>query len=241
MAGSDGALDREKAALRRAFRGQKVPPEVAADLSRRIVAHLLAHPAYRAAAVVAAYAPLPGEVDVRPLWTAVWEAGKTLALPRVEGRGRPLRFYRVEPTAVLSPGTFGILEPPPEEAVDGAAIDLVLVPGLAFDRRGVRLGYGGGFYDRTLPGLRRALRVAPAFPWQIVDRLPAAAHDVRVDVLFLPDGPVLIAGSEGAEKPARQEELAQNGGKAVAEEKAEVPAEVPADGFKKSSGEANGA
>ena len=86
----------------------------------------------------------------------------------------------------MEPGRFGIREPKPQVGTPQAIadIDAILVPAVAFDRRGYRVGYGGGYYDRFLPELRgRAVRVGLAFACQLVDSVPAGAHDVPVDFI----------------------------------------------------------
>lgn len=113
-------------------------------------------------------------------------AGKVVAAPRVDPSARMLRAYRiVDPKRDVVPGFRGIPEPRPacpEIAPD--RVDWVLVPGVAFDAHGARLGYGGGYYDRLLPFIARtAPRVAGAFEMQIVAAVPTSAHDLGVDVV----------------------------------------------------------
>jgi 5-formyltetrahydrofolate cyclo-ligase len=113
-------------------------------------------------------------------------AGKIVAVPRVEPAERMLRAYRIADAGRdIEPGYRGIPEPRvgcPAIALD--RIDWVLVPGVAFDTAGRRLGYGGGYYDRLLPFVSpTAARVAGAFDMQIVDAVPTAAHDLGVDVV----------------------------------------------------------
>jgi len=134
--------------------------------------------AWDAASTVLAYASRGSELSTEPLLVAVLSAGKALILPRVSDDGG-LRLHVVEGLAQLSPGYRGILEPGaslPEVAV--TAIDLALIPGLGFDRRGGRLGYGGGWYDRLLaePGWRCPIW-GLSFACQIVDELPLDPHD----------------------------------------------------------------
>jgi 5-formyltetrahydrofolate cyclo-ligase len=114
------------------------------------------------------------------------ERGKTVVLPRVNATARTLELCRLtEPARDVLPGYRGIPEPQSHCALIAAdAIDWVLVPGVAFDASGHRLGYGGGYYDRLLPQLRRdAARIAGGFEIQLVDRVPAAPHDLPVQAL----------------------------------------------------------
>jgi 5-formyltetrahydrofolate cyclo-ligase len=113
-------------------------------------------------------------------------AGKVVVAPRVDPPARMLRVFRItDPDRDLETGYHGIPEPRtscPEVALD--RVDWVLVPGVAFDASGRRLGYGGGFYDRLLPFIAKAApRVAGVFEMQIVDEVPTAPHDVRVDAI----------------------------------------------------------
>ena len=115
--------------------------------------------------------------------------GKQVACPRVDRAERRLRLFQItDPGTDLGPGTLGIPEPLnhcPE--IDPGAVDWVLVPGLAFDLDGHRLGRGAGYYDRLLPRLRPdVVRWALAFDCQIVERLPAEPHDVSIDGIATP-------------------------------------------------------
>lgn len=131
-------------------------------------------PVWRAAKRVAAFVPLRDE----PPFLEPWPSGKLFAFPRIDGER--LDFRWVESPADLVPGSFGILEPPPGAEV-ASGFDLVLVPGLAFDRLGRRLGRGRGFYDRfliTLPPEVPTAGVCPGF--RLVSAVPTKSHDVAV-------------------------------------------------------------
>ena len=103
---------------------------------------------------VSAYWPLEEEFDPRPLFTELHRRGHPIGLPVVLGRGQPLLFRRWDPGMELVRGPFRVMTPPP--AAPEIVPRLLLVPLLAFDRAGYRLGYGGGFYDRTITKLRAA-------------------------------------------------------------------------------------
>lgn len=133
-------------------------------------------------AVVAGYWPMRGEIDVLPLLGALAERGQVTALPTVIGRQKPLEFRRWVPGEPLEDGLYGTRHPVASAEVVRPVC--LLVPLLAFDRRGVRLGYGGGFYDRTLAALRAVapvVAVGVAYAGQEVDALPAEPHDERLD------------------------------------------------------------
>jgi 5-formyltetrahydrofolate cyclo-ligase len=141
---------------------------------------------FRAARTVLLALSFRSEWDSRSLLAAGLAAGKTVAAPRVHAASRMLEACRIsDPDRDLAPGFQGIPEPLPHcPAVALAAIDWVLVPGVAFDPHGYRIGYGSGYYDRLLPLLRRdARRVSGAFELQLVDRVPTAPHDIAVDAI----------------------------------------------------------
>lgn len=138
----------------------------------------------RAGSVVAGYHPFRTEIDPRPLMAALEAVGCVLALPCTPPRGSEagLAFRRLDPAHALAPSAFGVPEPPAHAEL--VTPDLVLVPLLAFDRTGARLGYGAGHYDRTLPALaaRPGFRaIGLAYAAQEVARLPAEPHDAPLD------------------------------------------------------------
>jgi 5-formyltetrahydrofolate cyclo-ligase len=129
-----------------------------------------------AGTLLAGFWPMGDEIDIRPLMRCLEAAGHALALPVTPSRGQPLLFRRWRFGGPLVPGRFGTSVPPEDaEAVTPAAL---LVPLLAFDAAGLRLGYGGGYYDRTLAALPGAWALGVAFAGQQVAKVPAGAHDV---------------------------------------------------------------
>lgn len=135
---------------------------------------------------IALFCAFRDEIDTAPLAEKLRARGALLALPVILGRGEPLLFRRWRADDVLVPaGAFRIPEPP-EEA--GAVIpDILMVPLAAFDRKGYRIGYGAGFYDRTLAGLRAGRPVRAlgyAFACQEVEEVPAEPHDEPVDMMI---------------------------------------------------------
>ena len=183
-----------KRAQRAALRTQReaLSPAVRAAFSRRITDALIALPEYRRASVVLAYMSMGAEFETDAFVRRVLADHKTLVLPRVNRAQRCLDLYAVgDLDRDLAPGVWEIREPVPERCTSAAAekIELALVPGLAFDVRGGRLGYGGGFYDRLLAELT-AVRVAAAFCVQMVEAVPMSEHDQYVDLIVTEDGPV---------------------------------------------------
>jgi 5-formyltetrahydrofolate cyclo-ligase len=130
-------------------------------------------------AVVAGFWPIGQEIDIRPLLLALHRRGHPIALPVTPRLGNPLSFRLWQPGDVLLEERFGTFRPIGAEAVP----DFLLIPLLAFDRQGRRLGYGGGFYDRTLPGLPGRYRLGCGFAVQQLDEVPAGPEDARLDAV----------------------------------------------------------
>lgn len=138
---------------------------------------------------IAGYHPKGDEVDVLPALSGLVAAGHATALPVVTGRAWPLVFRLWRPGHPLVPGAFRIMEPMSDAPL--AQPDIVLVPMLAFDRAGYRLGYGGGFYDRTLEVLRAeapTIAVGIGYAGQGVDKLPIDAYDQKLDWIVTEQG-----------------------------------------------------
>jgi len=164
----------EARALRRSL-----DPAMAQAWSERIAGHILAWEAYCRANTVMAYASTGGEVDTRALLVGVLRDGKRLLLPRCVG-GSIMLAMEVSSLSLLETGTMGILEPPmAAPVVDKGEIDLILAPGLLFDRRGTRMGQGGGYYDRFLDRYQ-GISCGLAFCLQVMERLEAKPHDKPV-------------------------------------------------------------
>jgi 5-formyltetrahydrofolate cyclo-ligase len=180
------ALRREMGKARAALSAVERRDRAAAACARLLALPELADVAGR---TVAGYVALDahGELDPAPALDAVGARGGRVALPRVGDPAAALAFH-VPGAAALVPGRFGLLEPPAEAAeIAPAALDVVVVPGIAFDAAGRRLGFGGGFYDRTFgSGLdpeRRPPLIGLCFDLQVVARCPAGPDDVAVDVV----------------------------------------------------------
>ncbi len=141
-----------------------------------LTAHVLRAMPPPAGAVVAGFWPVGREIDIRPLLEALHAAGHPVALPETPPRGNPLIFRLWHPGMVMLPERFGTARPSGEMVRP----DWLFVPLLAFDRAGCRLGYGGGFYDRTLAALPGAVAVGCAYACQEVDAVPAAEYDIRL-------------------------------------------------------------
>lgn len=159
-----------------ALRGSMASAGTGDALARTVLTH--APPAR--GAVVAGFFPMGDEIDVLPLLIALHGRGHPLALPVTTPRGEALHFRTWKPGAPLEPGRFGTSHP---MATDEVTPDHLLVPLLAFDARGHRLGYGGGYYDRTLAGLPHAFRLGVAFAAQQVPEVPTCPTDVPMHAI----------------------------------------------------------
>jgi 5-formyltetrahydrofolate cyclo-ligase len=186
---TEADLVEQKRALRRETGRERagLSEPVRRTRGEQACAKLLALPelALVAGRTVAGYVALAskGELDPAPALDALAARGAHIAYPRVEGPGVPLTFHRVA-GAALVPGRFGLLEPSADApAVPVESLDLVVVPGVAFDADGRRVGLGGGFYDRTFSSARRPPLVGLCFELQVVSRCPSGPDDVQVDAV----------------------------------------------------------
>lgn len=164
------------------LRASLSPAERAAR-SRKIALRVCELPAWQAAREVLLYVPFRNEVDTWPLIHQVWAGKGRVVLPRCSTCSPgEMEWGQATCREDLQEGAFGILEPHPQrcETVDQVAPDLVVVPGVGFDRRGFRVGYGGGYYDRflTRPEVSASLTIGLGFGFQLVDRLPQDPWDV---------------------------------------------------------------
>lgn len=172
-------------------RRDNLSPAERSRCSRLITRALIAHPAFVTGATCCLYCSFRSEVATRRLLHHCLEAGMTVGVPLTLPATSRLRMVRItDPDRDLVPGYLGIAEPRPElverAALPSGAIELAIVPGVAFDRSGQRLGYGGGFYDRFLAlEAPQALRIGLGFSVQLVERLPVLPHDMGLDLLFM--------------------------------------------------------
>jgi 5-formyltetrahydrofolate cyclo-ligase len=163
-----------------------MPADLRTEASAAIASALAQRPDFAAARVVLLTLPYGSEWDTRLLLASALGRGKTVAAPRVNLERRMLDIHAVrDPAREIEPGYRGIPEPSAEcPPVPLASIDWVLVPGVAFDTRCHRIGYGGGYYDRLLPELPpSAACIAGAFELQVVDAVPTAPHDRALDAI----------------------------------------------------------
>ncbi|MEO3428872.1 5-formyltetrahydrofolate cyclo-ligase [Pelagibius sp. CAU 1746] len=197
-------LQEEKRALRKAAKAARTlaaqreraaKGDAAGVLRDHFLARFLPGKTLAEEIVVSGYWPMGDEIDPRPLMAALDAFGCRLALPAIRAAGQPLDFRAWRPGDALQPAGFGTQEPP--ATAEALRPGLLLVPLLAFDGAGYRLGYGGGFYDRSLALLRKAgdiLAVGLAYADQQVPAVPREATDQPLD-LVVTEGGVVVPGA----------------------------------------------
>ena len=178
-----------KRALRRDFIARRAALDDRARRAagKRALLHLIGALPLEPDAVVAAFWPMAGEIDTRPLFEALAALGVVTCLPRVAAKGSPLAFHRFRPGDGLLEGTMRVLEP--LATAPAVRPSIVVVPMVGFDDAGYRLGYGGGFYDRTLPTLDPgSVSIGLAFEVQRARALPRVATDVALSTIVTEAG-----------------------------------------------------
>ena len=176
----DKGAERKRAAARR-----KMAHEQASDPGQALIRHM---PGLSEGAAVSGYLPIRSEIDPVPLMTRLFDLGHPICVPVIEAQAAPLKFRAWSPDAALIEGAYGAAIP---ETGDWVEPDVLLVPLLSFDRRGFRLGYGGGFYDRTLQELRAnktVMAIGLAYADQEVDAVPIEPTDQRLDAILTEQG-----------------------------------------------------
>lgn len=174
---------RELRSRMRSVRGA-LPRTACAERSARAIARVSELPELQAARTLVGFSAIQRELDLAALLAEARTQGKCVGLPRVvQTDDTDDAAPRLELLALndepLVEGAFGVLEPPESALpIDPAAVDVILVPGLAFDAQGQRLGYGRAFYDRLLPTLPNAFRIGIGYDFQFVAELPVDPHDV---------------------------------------------------------------
>jgi len=180
-----------KSAMRKEIRRLRKELPDRSQRSEQIVQRLFCSDWYKASRSVFMYIDMPGEVETRDLFHRMIEDDRRVAVPYCDGP--TLRAYWCTSLSELERGTYGILEPSaelrahPDRQAAIRYFDMIITPAIAVDRSGGRLGQGGGFYDRFIAETRRAgtntVIIAIAFDCQLVDHVPIALHDMRVDAI----------------------------------------------------------
>lgn len=183
----DSRVSELKSSLRKQAHERRQAQENKDDLSRGIVARFMSLPEYEQANTVLFYVDVRSEVRTRHDLAAALASGKKIVVPWCNDLGE-LELFHLESMGELELGMYRILEPKPdlrrlpEKQVAVEELDLVMVPGVGFDRRGGRMGHGKGYYDKLLEHARpETPLVALAFECQIFDEIPVSPHDVFMD------------------------------------------------------------
>jgi len=185
----------DKVALRRELKAKlmKMSKKDRIAKSKMVCEHVIASEVFRDASVVMAFLSMPHEVDTTPLILTAWQQGKTVAVPKVSWEQR--HMIPVEITSLetgLEADEKGLRNPTNGNPVPFDEIDLIIVPGLGFDRRGNRLGRGGGYYDRFFASHKTtAARWAVAYSEQMCDAIPYDKDDVQVNVVVTEQGIII--------------------------------------------------
>lgn len=187
--GVSRSLQAQKFSLRKELlaRLAELSREERAEHSQKILERLFRHPRFREAECLLCYVALPTEVETRPVFDESWESGKKVYAPRVDRGRRKIWMIEVNNWGELKEGSWGIREPrfSREKLGRPEDLDLVVVPGLGFDRLGGRLGRGGGYFDRFLKQAKLAYKIGLAFKCQIVDKIPRSTHDLLVNEVLI--------------------------------------------------------
>jgi 5-formyltetrahydrofolate cyclo-ligase len=180
--------------VRRRRRG--LDPAWVAAQSRKAAERVAAIREFEGAQTVCLYLSVGGEVSTRDLLDVCREKGKAVLVPAA--RDGAYALCRLEDGTPMRTGACRVPEPCSPVWADPACADVVVVPGVAFDRAGGRVGHGGGHYDRMLAGLTGARRVGLGFDFQLLEKVPMEVHDQRMDVVVTPSRTV-ETNTEGAE------------------------------------------
>lgn len=172
-------------------------PSLAGKWSEWVQMHFLGSQCYLLSRRIALYAGIDHEVDTRMVFKRALREGKILAFPRIIDPGKMI-FCKVDDYGKMRANQYGIPEPAPEDPeIAMEDLDLVVVPGVAFDRRGYRIGFGGGYYDRILAGLKsEAVTVGFAYAFQVLKALPQNERDQQVKRLVTEQGFIRLDPSQ---------------------------------------------
>lgn len=192
----------EKESLRKSIktRRKSLGPDWMRNVSEAIQSNVIELEAFHNARTVACYLAMPPEVQTGTILDVCWNRGKRVCVPVWCGKGKNYRFAWLDRTDAMTAGPLGIPQPENPVLADPAEIDMVIVPGLAFDAAGNRLGHGGGYYDRLLSDrkLRRAFRIGLAFGFQLVECVPVNRADERMNAVVTEDGTIVPARKKAA-------------------------------------------
>jgi 5-formyltetrahydrofolate cyclo-ligase len=185
----EASIEDAKAGLRATAHKKRAAlyANVKADAAKAAAQHFLASVPFGRDEIVACYWPIRDELDCKPLLTKLVDSGQPVCLPVVIGDGLPLELRLWAEGEPLYPSGFGTLAPP--ETAPIVEPDVIVMPLLGFDKRGTRLGYGGGYYDRTLTMITKSPRlIGYAFASQELETIPREPHDIPLDAVVTEAG-----------------------------------------------------
>ncbi len=187
-------IAQEKRLLRQKFLTERTKQPSAHANSEAAQQKLLAENIWQTANTVALYMAVRGEMSTNTLLEHAWHNKKCVLLPRCRPTQGSMDFVPCTSMDDLTPGNFGIMEPHthiPKKELDTQAPDIIIIPGTAFDKKGNRLGFGGGYYDRLFAEswcCPHTLRIGLCYAWQIIDTLPLEPWDMPMDALVTEQG-----------------------------------------------------
>jgi 5-formyltetrahydrofolate cyclo-ligase len=155
--------------------------------SEVICGYLISSKQFREAKIISLYSPIKKEVRTQDIFNAARSKGKIVGFPVSDIKKNEITYFEVDDVSELIEGAYGIMEPPSDKKrmINAPDINLIIIPGVAFDDRGFRIGYGGGYFDRLLGRDDiKATKTALAFDLQMVSRIPEESHDMRLDFIF---------------------------------------------------------
>lgn len=172
----------------------KLEPDIKKELDKKIFSELIDSEVYKNASVIFVFVSFKSEVGTHEIIKQALKDSKTICVPKINTKEREMEIFKINSLEELKEGYYGILEPGEYcPSVNSNDIDLVIMPGAAFDRQGGRIGYGGGFYDRFLSRMNKKVdKIALAYDFQILDRVPMDEFDVRVDGIVTNEGYISI-------------------------------------------------
>lgn len=173
----------EKKKIRKYYKEKRdhLSAEQVNSYSEDICKHVIQLQVFRKTEYIFAYYPLGNEADIRAIIEKAWSLGKRVAFPKVFGD--MMRFFEISDFSSLHSGTFGVMEPEEKNPVSWST-PLVLVPGVAFDLNGGRMGFGKGYYDKYLASIPTCITMGISYDFQITDELPMEPTDVALDYII---------------------------------------------------------
>lgn len=199
---------RAKAALRQRARALRstIPRDAILERSRRLVGLLAALPEVARAARVALFYPIEGrnEVDLTPLDAQLRDKGVRIAYPTIEPESRVMSFRFVRDVEAMEERGFGFREPAAEDP-EAESLDVIVVPALQIDATGHRIGYGAGYYDRTIPRFAPpGVAIGVAFDFQLIPEVPVTEGDVPVSIIVTDEKVIRVGEAEELSGPSRR-------------------------------------